>query len=342
MHPLRNVCFFLLAISLQFGVVSVYGQEKPDQPTKKDKPATIKVIKGDPIENVPENMRPNKERYKIGFEDVLQVTVYRHPELSQTVTVARDGTILLPRINEPINAVCKTERELASLITALYRNYLRNPFVNVRALEQKSQPFAVLGAVNKPGSFYMNRRVRLLELIAFAEGPDKESYGTTVQVARIGNLSDCKIESDAPTEVQFFSYNLEAVLKGEQNPFLVPGDIVTVKVADEAYVVGNVEDPTTIKLREPITLTQAIAKAGGIGNTAKTSKVVIQRSEKGGEQKSLLVYDLKQIRLQKVPDPYLQANDIVEVPTSKSKVLTKEIIKVLTAGLSNLFYRFPL
>ncbi|NNE64938.1 MAG: hypothetical protein HKN33_00100 [Pyrinomonadaceae bacterium] len=326
---------------------SGFSQETPesgdDKKQLKDKPETVKVIRGD--QALVESFKSrdlSKERYKIGFEDVLQVSVYRHPELSQTVSVARDGTIVLPRIDQPILAVCKTERELASLITKFYRNYLRNPFVNVRALEQRSQPFAVIGAVNKPGSHYLNRRVRLLELLALAGGPDYERSGARVQVARVGNISACKLSEDEPGEVQFFTYALTEVMKGRSNPYLLPGDIVSILEAEEAYVVGNVDTPTTIQLKEPITLTQAIAKAGGLGSVAKTSRVVIQRREPGSKVKTELYFDLKDIRAQKVEDPFLQANDIVEVPTSNGKVIRNGLLKVLTGGLSNLFYRFPL
>jgi polysaccharide export outer membrane protein len=337
---------YLLSIALLTVLISCTGIVAQVSPENKEvtKPDTIKVIPagGQAVESLKPGADRRNERYKIGFEDVLQVQVYRHPELSQTVKVARDGTITLPRIDQPITAICKSERELASLVTKLYRNYLRNPFVNVRALEQRSQPFHVIGSVNKPGSFYLNKRVRLLELIAIAGGPDQEFAGPRVRVSRLGNLSACKIESEKDDDIEFFSYSMSNIMKGIENPYLQPGDVVAVLEAEEAFIVGNVEEPTTIKLKEPITLTQAIAKAGGLGPVAKTSKIIIQRRESGSKIKTELVFDLKEIRAQKVQDPYLQANDIVEVPTNNRKVLRNGLIKVLTGGLSNIFYRFPL
>ncbi len=341
---ITSVSAVLLVFVIASGSI-VSGQEATNAGNGDTKtPDTIKVIRNEdePVEAVAPVPDSSNERYKIGFEDTLQVDVYRHPELTQTVTVARDGTINLPRINQPVLAVCKTERELASLITAHYRNYLRNPFVNVRALEQRSQPFAVLGAVNKPGSYYLSRRVTLLELLAIAGGPDYERSGSKVQVARLGNLSACKAESETKDDVEFFAYSINEVMKGTENPYMEPGDIVSIKEAEEAYVVGNVDEPKTIQLNEPITLTQALAKAGGIDGVAKTSKIVIERREPGSKVKTELVFDLKEIRTQKVPDPLLQANDIVVVPTDNMKVIRNGLLKVLTGGISNLFYRFPL
>ncbi len=92
----------------------------------------------------------NEERYRIGFQDRLTVQVFRHPELNQTVEVNSNGTIDLFRLDAPVVAVCKTERELANDIADAYRkDYLKNPEVNVVVSEQRSQSFAVIGAVSK-------------------------------------------------------------------------------------------------------------------------------------------------------------------------------------------------
>lgn len=283
------------------------------------------------------------ERYRIGFQDAVQVQVFKHDELSQTVNVSADGTIRMPRIDEPILAVCKTERELGEAITKKYSTYLRTPFVTVRVVDQKSQPFAVIGAVEKPGSFYLNRRVRLLELLAFAGGPKIEKAGSKIQVARVGNSLACSEENIQPDndEIQFLSFKLKDVIDGKENPFMEPGDIVSILEAEEAFVVGKVVKPTRISLKEPVTLTTAIASAGGLEPNAKTDKVIIQRQEPGNPNKTELVFNLKDIADQKIPDPQLQANDIVEVSNDKIKSVRDKVVQVFTNGLPSLFYRIP-
>lgn len=335
--PAAAAFLFFLACVLLF-VPGVPAQEIAEKPAsvKTDAPAG-------PVE-LPDGRKiiSNLDRYRIGFEDVIQVTVFRHPELSQTMSVAQDGTIVLPRIDQQIVAVCKTERELADLITELYKNYLRNPFVNVRAIEQRSQPFAVIGAVNKPGPFFLDRKIRLLELLAMAGGPDVDKSGQRIQVARVGSRSACADDDTSAADVEFIAYNVNDVLGGEVNPWMQPGDIVSVLEAEEAFVVGDVFEPAKLTLKEPITLTQAIAKAGGISSTAKTGKVRILRQQDGSTAKTELVFDLKAIAEKKAEDPLIQGNDIIEVPTDNGKVLKQGIFKVLAGGLGNLFYRFPL
>ncbi len=337
----------------------IYAQDKTDT-TAKEIIITNNPEKPDPNDGLSESTRQDikrvedaqvaiknrsDDRYRIGFQDTLSIQVYRHDGLSQTVSVNPDGTIRLFRIDNPIVAVCKTERELAYTIETLYKNHLRNPQVNVRAIEQRSQPFAVIGAVQKPGSFFLNQKVRLIQLLSLAGGFDVEKAGMIVQVARIGNLSGCADSTEGAgenQEIEFLKYNLADVIKGVQNPWMEPGDIVSVLVAEEAYVIGDVIDPTNVKLTGPTTLTQAIAMAKGLSKNAKTDKVVIERQEPGTPIKTELVFNLKDIRDKKIPDPLLQANDIVLVSTDRGKAATESLLKALTGGIGNLFFRFPL
>ncbi len=286
------------------------------------------------------------EKYRIGFQDTLEIQVYRNSrlELTQNVNINPDGTILLPRIDRPIVAVCKTESQLADTLIEYYKVYLKNPFVNVRSIDQRSQPFAVVGAVEKPGSFYLNRKIRLLELLAFAGGPDVENAGSKIQVARVGNITGCaetETETNETEAFEFLGYKLNDVLSGKSNPWMQPGDIVSVLIAEEAYVVGNVVKQTKIILREDKTLTQALAEAGGVNPTAKTDKVIIQRQEPGSNVKNELTFNLKDIREQKIPDPKLQANDIVQVDTDKFKSFRKGFTDIIKGAIPSAIYRIP-
>lgn len=347
----------LFVIFLNFSYFNVYGQDTPvgQKIDERAEPADTdssgengaveaeKEIQNKIIKTAAIN-RSSEERYRIGFQDTLEVKVAKHDELSLVVNVNPDGTINLPRIEQPIIAVCKTERDLQKAITALYKNsLLRNPFVNVRVVEQRSQPFGVVGAVNKPGSFFLNQKVRLIQLLALAGGQDVEQSASKVNVARTGNRLGCvedgKTEDDL-NEVQFLSYDLRDVLSGKENPWMQPGDIVSVLEAEQAYVVGDIFEPAKVPLKGPVTLTQAIAFAGGLGKNAQSGKIVIQRQKPGSVEREELVFDLGEIKDKKTPDPLLQANDIVTVPTDRIKSLKNGLIKAIAGGIGNIFYRF--
>ncbi|MCS6874629.1 MAG: polysaccharide export protein [Pyrinomonadaceae bacterium] len=278
-----------------------------------------------------------EESYKIGYQDTLEITVFRHPELTQLVNISPDGTIKLFRIDTPIRAVCKTERELAAEITEKYKTYLKNPFVNVRVVEQRSQYFAVIGAVERPGLFYINRRVRLLELLSFAGGPDTEKAGTKLIVARAGSTATCDGKAQETREnYTLYQFNVRDVLQAKENIWMEPGDIVSVLDADVVYVYGNVRKPGAIKLNRALTLRQAIASAEGFAPASNKDKIRLIRQKPGQAEWEEQVFSLKDIDNGKVTDPLLQPNDIIAVSEDKTQSILNGIGKSLTGGLANL------
>ncbi len=284
------------------------------------------------------------ERYRIGFQDTIDIQVFGQPKLAQRVTVNPNGTINLFRLPEPIVAVCKTERELSTAIAEAYeKDYLRDPEVNVVVVEQKSQSFAVIGAVEKPGNYFINRKIRLLELLAQAGGPSKEA-GSRLVVARTGSTSDCKLGSDQSTTVEdleLLDFKMSDVLQAKSDLVMQPGDIVSVMDSDVVYVYGNVNKQGQLEIREPITLTQAIASSEGLKPASKKDDIHIYRQKPGGTERDDLVYSLNDIEDRKTPDPFLEPNDIVAVGNDKIKGFLNTIKSTLTQGLPSIFYRIP-
>jgi polysaccharide biosynthesis/export protein len=286
------------------------------------------------------------EQYRIGFQDTLEVQVFRHPELTQRVNVNANGMINLFRLNAPLVAVCKTVRELANDVADAYRkDYLRNPEVQVVAVEQKSRAFAMMGAVEKPGQFMISRKVRLIELLAFAGGPTKDA-GTRVLVARTGSTSNCKMNeaSTATTEgddIPVFSYRLADILEGKANLVMQPGDIASVMDADVIYVYGNVNKQGQVEIKEPLTLTQVLVSAEGLKSASDKSKIRVLRQKPGSTEREEFIYNLDDISKRKVPDPFLEPNDVVAVNVDKTKEIFNSIGRTMTQGIPSLFYRVP-
>lgn len=311
----------------------LFGFESSNAQTQTN--STVRTVSNNNADN-------EEERYRIGFQDTLEVQVFNQPKLTQKVSVNPDGTITLFRATKKIMAVCKTENELAREIEKEYLTFLRKPEVNVFAVEKKSQSFGVIGAVEKAGTYYINRRIRLLELIAFAGGPNKEA-GSRMIVARTGSSSTCKAESDdsvIENDLVLMNFRVKEVLEGRENLWMQPGDIVSVLDSDLVYVYGNVNKVGSVKMNEPITLTQAIVTAEGLKPTAKT-KVRILRQRPGSSDRDELVFDLKEIEKLKVKDPFLEPNDIVAVSEDSTKVIIRGITGILKNGVPSLFYRVP-
>ena len=128
------------------------------------------------------------------------------------------------------------------------------------------------------------------------------------------------------------------MLQGDpkSNPYLETGDIVTVPEADQVYVVGNVFMPLTISLKEPITLTRAIAMAGGLKQDTSKDKIRVLRQEPGTTIRKEIIVDLSAIEKKRSEDLALAPNDIVDVPTSAGKSFLRSLVQGVVPSVSQL------
>ena len=284
------------------------------------------------------------EQYRIGPGDVLDIRILNRANLSrENVRVEGNGTIRMPLIESPIQAACLTESQLAKEVTDRYLKFYRNPQVDVFIKEYKASQVAVLGSVNEQGRFLLQRRIRLLELLTFAKGPVGDKAGQTFNVVHSGNGLQCDTGNKNDVETALSTFRLTDTLRGleSSNPYMENGDIVTIPEADQVYVVGNVLAPRTIYLKEPITLTRAIAMSGGLAKDSK-SKVRIVRQDPGSPTKQEIYVDLDNIEKKKAEDVALMANDIVDVPVSGTKSLLRSLVGGIAPAVSQLPIRvFP-
>lgn len=110
--------------------------------------------------------------YRIGGQDLLQISVFGIDELSQTVRVNSNGQISLPLIGSVLaggKTIPALEAEIAS---KLKKGYLQDPQVTVFIQEFASQRITLEGAINKPGIFPLTGKTTLLQAIAMAGGVD--------------------------------------------------------------------------------------------------------------------------------------------------------------------------
>lgn len=282
----------------------------------------------------------NDDRYRIGPGDVLDIRYFNRPNLSrEAVRVEGNGMIRMPLIDTEIQAACKTEGELAKEIAGKYTKFYRNPQVDVFVKEYHSKPVAIIGAVNEQSRFELQRRIRLLELLTYAKGPS-EKAGQTINIVHSPPSLICQNAEPASDEATtaFVSYNLSETLQGDPraNPYIEPGDIITLPVANQVYVVGNVYTPLTIPLKEPITLSRAVAMAGGVKQDTKKDKVRIIRPQPGSITSKEIVVDLNAIEKKQTEDIALLPNDIIDVPISGSKTFLRGLMGGIAPSVTQL------
>ena len=288
---------------------------------------------------VPVYAQPTAEdRYRIGPGDVLDIRIYNRPQLSRdAVRVEGSGMIRMPLIDTEIKATCLTEGELAKEISTRYARYYKNLQVDVFIKEYHSRQVAIIGAVNDQSRFELQRRVRLLELLTYAKGPSAKA-GQTINIVHSTTSSSCTQTDETDESAAFSSYKLSDVLQGDpkSNPYLEAGDIVTVPEADQVYIVGNVFMPLTISLKEPITLTRAIAMAGGLKQDTRKDKIRVLRQEPGTSIRKEIMVDLYAIEKKRSEDLALAPNDIIDVPTSAGKSFLRSLIQGVVPSVGQL------
>jgi len=245
----------------------------------------------------------------LGSEDLLEINVFEVPQLDRKVRISSMGTISLPLVGD-IRAEGLTPGELERRIqSALAANYVKDPHVSIFVEEHGSKRVSVLGAVGKPGVYEMLGPRRLLQVLAQAGGLTEEAGGELYVIRRAGEEE----VSQEVIDVVSLMTNKDPALDVE----IRPGDVVTVPMdrLTFVYVDGAVNHPGRIEQpsSRPITLLQAMAKAGGSTMRANLKKVQILRKLDGGGQ-AVLSVDVRKVRKGADPDPVLQDGDVVVVP----------------------------
>ena len=206
---------------------------------------------------------------------------------------------------------------LLALISVLGLSFVAGlPQATAQSFQISCDEIAVIGSVKTPGRFHVKRSVRLSEVLTQAGGPSSLA-GRVVRVHHFCSCSRCS-ESEAQSQ-KGIEYYLAAVLQGKEsaNPFVQVGDLVIVPEAEFVSVIGNVLRQLTFRFREGVTVTKAIALAGGLGKSSDLVRVKIHRLGPGGGYSEIIVVNLGEIVQGRIADPLLRVFDTVEVSNER-------------------------
>ena len=187
---------------------------------------TICVIAGNLAGTAEDRTKPRQiegipsfdKEYRLGPEDLIEVFVWKEPDLTTTVAVRPDGRISLPLTNE-LQAGGQTVIQLQGEIIRCLSRYISNPVVNVILKEVKSPKIAVLGEVRKPDVYKMLQKINVLDAIALAGGFTEYAKTDKVTVIRNG-----------PPGFQRIGVNVKRILKEGR------GELFTLQPSDVVYV----------------------------------------------------------------------------------------------------------
>ena len=265
------------------------------------------------------NSRPSPQ-YIIGPEDVLEISVFRHEDLTMAATVSPQGVISYFLVGD-IKAAGLTRFELRDKIQKALSKYIRRPQVIVQIVKARSHKIYALGEVESPGVYHMRTNFTLVEALSQAGGITSDAYLSGAYVVRNGGI----------LLVNFY----ELIKKGntKENIPLIPGDVIYVpsNKDQKVFVLGEVNRQAAILIDERVTLLEAIAKAGGFTQDAKRNSIVVMRGNLSRPE--IMKIDCENMPLAaNVP---LQQGDIIYVASS-----TISRVERIAARISNILQPF--
>jgi len=229
---------FYLAICLLGTLVAAIAQEGssadlsvPAQPTSAATPAPVAPAAAvAPVVAAPAVVAPvvrsggalssGESDYVLVVGDVVELNVFREPDLATQATIARDGTVQLPLIRE-VRLAGLTIRDAREMLRGLYdKSYLVDPQVFLNVVKYAERKFTIMGQVARPGSYELQggERIDLLEAIGLAGG-----------FTRIANRGRVIIQRREGESVTAIKANAKRMADGREQPIEVqPGDVITV------------------------------------------------------------------------------------------------------------------
>jgi polysaccharide export outer membrane protein len=174
------------------------------------------------------NSGPGSTAYKIGPQDVLDVTVFKVPELTRPVQVNDRGSFNFPLVGE-VSTTGLTPQDVERLLTSkLGGRFLQSPQVSVFVKEFNSQRVTVEGAVKRPGVYPLRGRATLLQVIAQAEGLDREVASNNAMVFRQSSAGRAAARFD-----------LDEIRSGRiEDPPIMQGDTIIVDSSQSKVAFG--------------------------------------------------------------------------------------------------------
>ncbi len=157
--------------------------------------------------------------YRVGPEDLLDITVWREDALKQQSLVRPDGGISFPLIGEVL-AAGKTVEEIRDEIAKRLEKFLPSPVVSVSIVRVASNRIYIIGKVNKPGDMPAGRFVDVLQALSMAGGLTPFASENRIQILRR--------EGGKQVSIPFNFGEVRRGIRMDQNILLQAGDTVLV------------------------------------------------------------------------------------------------------------------
>ncbi len=223
-------------------------------------------------------LAPIDPNYLLQPDDVIEVIVFREPDLTTNAIVRKDGQFEMKLLGPVMVAGLSVDQATEAIRAGLAKDYLVSPRVSLSIVSYAKKKINVMGEVRTPGlySYPEHGALMLSDAIAMAGGLLPTSDAAHVSVRRVVN--------DKPVVTQVNA----AIGNGAADAYEVkPDDAITIAILPKRHftVLGQINRPGDYDVNDdrPVYLTDAIALAGGFTRLANASHVLLKRTENGRE-----------------------------------------------------------
>ena len=329
----RLLCALLLVASLTAGAQQTAQPQSPAQaappPAAQDAGA---VFAQKPAAQTPSTPTPQAfGTVRMGTGDLLDISVFGVPELSQRTRITSSGDVYLPLVGYVhLDGLTIAEAQTAIEQRLVDGKFVNEPHVTIFVAEYATG-VSVMGEVQHPGIYPIFGSRRLFDLISAAGG-------LTDRAGRVVTIT----HRDKPREPQSVTFDPDPAKNNASNVDIVQGDTVVFTKAGVIYVVGEVQQPSgfLMEASQNFTVLKALALAHGPGRYAKLDSSKVIRKNPDGTYQEIPVA-LRKILDAKDRDVALQADDILFVPASGGKRAAEQTLNSIIGVASGLALRIP-
>jgi polysaccharide export outer membrane protein len=317
-----------------FSLSAAAGQEVHQTPVPGQAPSEQQTPAVEPSAA----LRPN---YVLGAGDQILIRAFEVEEINERpFLIDGDGNLDLPLLGR-VKAAGLTVARLEATLVEMLRKFVKEPRVSITVVQFRREPVFVVGSFRSPGIYPLQGHQTLTEMIASVGGlmPDASRKIRITRRTEFGviPLPNAVISADTTTTSVTISLDsLQQNINPAEDIVLQPYDIVSVERAELVFVSGAVGRSGGLDLgeRQSLSVTQALAMAGGIAASPDLKKARILRPVVNSSTRAAIPLNIKRIFEGKDADFPLFANDLLYIPSSAHPNLGRDLLILVPVSIA--------
>lgn len=212
--------------------------------------------------------------------DQLVISVFGQPDLNADLTVGESGVITLPLVGT-LEVKGKSANQIAQIFTQKLEQgqYLRNPKVAVKLVQQQSRSFSVMGEVQRPGRYPLSSALSVLDGLSLAGGMTARADKHVRLLRRAAQQNDAELVEYAAVKLDLDNGSVPEQLAQK----LKPNDILFVAQQKNFYIYGEVRKPGMYPMEEDLNIMRVLSIGGGVTERGSARRIVIHRKTADGK-----------------------------------------------------------